>query len=185
VAWIFQQTTASIALYKAGLAVTNIFPAWWQFAAQQTLPDESGLWRVMRLPALAAGGIRYAFQIPTVTGIPLKSANPTGAWAVLYDAQFSPEAQQAFYDNSHILPTNKDVVAKLNTTEIPYFGGQKVYGLLDEVLKDIPEVYFGRGWPEARAILTSGIEPIMRGEVTVEDGMHNAAEEMRSKLNKG
>jgi len=185
VAWVFQQSTASVALYKAGLALCNIFPAWWQFGASQNLPDQSGLWRVMRLPALEAGGRRYAFQIPTVTAIPLKAPNPKGAWAVLYDAQLTKEAQQAFYDNSHILPTNKEVVAALNASPIPYFGGQKVYQLLDDVLKDIPEVYFGKGWPEARAILTTGIEPIMRGEVTVEDGMHAAAEEMRSKLNKG
>jgi len=185
VAWVSQQTTASIGLYKAGQAVTNICPAWWQFALSSTLPDESGDWRVMRLPALPTGNRRYAFQIPTVTGIPLQAANPKAAWAVLYDAQMSPAAQQAFYDNSHILPTNKAVVARLNDTPIPYFGGQKVYELLNEVLQDIPEVYFGRGWPEARAILTTGIEPIMRGEVSVDDGMHAAAQDMRSKLNKG
>jgi hypothetical protein len=37
---------------------------------------------------------------------------------------------------------------------------------------------------EARAILTSGIEPIMRGEISVEDGLHESAEEMRRRLNK-
>ena len=47
------------------------------------------------------------------------------------------------------------------------------------------EVWFGRGWVEARNILTIGIEPIMRGEIPVEDGLHNSAEEMRRRLNKG
>ncbi len=185
VAFTFQDRNSAPASYKAGFVATNICPAWWQYALQTNMPDQSGLWRVMRLPALEKGGRRYAFQIPTVTGIPMQAPNPDGAWAVLHDAQLTEEAQQKFYDNSHILPTNKNVVAKLNDTEIPYFGGQKVYKLLDEVLQDIPEVYFGRGWPEARAILTTGIEPIMRSDVSVEDGMHAAAEEMRSKLNKG
>jgi lactose/L-arabinose transport system substrate-binding protein len=185
VSFTLQDKNTSLAAYKAGLVATNICPAWWQFGLQQNIPDQAGLWRVMRLPALEKGGKRAAFQIPTVTGIPQKAANPKAAFAVLLDAQLTKEAQQRFYDNIHILPTHKEVVAKLNDTPIPYFGGEKVYGLLDEVLKDIPEVYFGRGWPEARAILATGMEPIIRGEVSVEDGLHAAAEEMRSKLNKG
>ena len=184
VSFISQTTDASLAAYKAGLAATNIFPAWWQYALASNLPDEKGNWRVMKLPALEKDGLRAAFQIPTVTGIPAQAPNPDGAWAVLYDAQMTEEAQQKFYDNSHILPTNKKVVTKLEDTPLDYFGGQKVYGLLDSTLKDLDYVSFGKGWPQARAIMTSGIEPIMRGEQTVEDGMHAVAEEMRRKLNK-
>jgi len=184
VAYTFQTTDGSVAAYKAGLVATNICPAWWGYALTGEFPDQSGMWRVMRLPALSAGSKRVAFQIPTVTGIPSKAPNPAGGWAVLYDAQLTKEAQQKFYDVSHILPTNKEVVAKLNDTPLDYFGGEKVYGVLQQVLDDIPEVYFGKGWPEARAILTTGIEPIIRGDMTAEDGMHAAAEEMRRKLNK-
>lgn len=180
-----QTTDASLAAYKAGLVATNIFPAWWGYGLTQTLPDESGNWRVMKLPALKEGGARAAFQIPTVTGIPQQAPNPDGAWAVLYDAQLTEAAQQKFYDVAHILPTHKAVVTKLENTALDYFGGQKVYALLDSTLPDLTDISFGKGWPEARDILTSGIEPIMRGEATVEDGMHSAAEEMRRKLNKG
>jgi lactose/L-arabinose transport system substrate-binding protein len=184
VALTFQTTDSTVAAYKAGAVASNIFPAWWGYAGAQQLPDEAGKWRVMRLPGLEKGGKRIAFQIPTVTGIPAQSQNPKAAWGVLYEAQLTKEAQQKFYDVNHILPTHKEVVAKLNDTPLDYFGGQKVYGLLDEVLADIPEVYFGRGWVEARAILTVGIEPIMRGEVSVEDGLKKSADEMRRKLNK-
>jgi lactose/L-arabinose transport system substrate-binding protein len=184
VAYTFQDKNSSVAAYKASFVATNIFPSWWQYALASTLPDEAGGWRVMRLPALEKGGLRVAFQIPTVTGIPAQSANPKAAWGVLYEAQLTKEAQQKFYDVNHILPTHKEIVAKLNDTPLDYFGGQKVYKLLDEVLADIPDVYFGKGWVEARAILTTGIEPIMRGEVSVEDGLKKSADEMRRKLNK-
>jgi lactose/L-arabinose transport system substrate-binding protein len=185
VAYIFQSIESSIALYNASLVATHIFPAWAQFGMQTYLPDQSGKWRVMRLPALKEGGERAAFQIPTVTGIPSLAANPDGAWGVLYEVLLTEEGQQGFYDSVGILPTHKKVVAKLEETEIPFFGGQKVFKLMGEILADLADVWFGRGWVEARSILTNGIQPIMRGEVSVADGLKSSADDMRSKLNKG
>jgi ABC-type glycerol-3-phosphate transport system substrate-binding protein len=186
VAYTFQQDTASVAAYQAGLVATNICPAWWPLGLKLFLADQTGLWRIMRLPALEEGGLRAAFQIPTVTGIPLQAPNVDGAWGVLYEVQLTEEAQWAFYEaTGGILPTHKNVVAELETLDIEFFGGQKIYKLFGEILADIPEVWFGRGWVEARAILTSGIEPIIRGEISVEDGLHESAEEMRRRLNKG
>jgi lactose/L-arabinose transport system substrate-binding protein len=186
VAYTFQALEASIAAYQAGLVATNICPAWWPLGLKSQLADQSGNWRIMRLPALKEGGLRAAFQIPTVTGIPSLAANPDGAWGILYDVQLTEEAQWKFYEVTNgILPTHKNVVAELEQTEVEYFGGQKVYKLFGEILADLPDVWFGRSWVEARAILTSGIEPIIRGEISVADGLKKSADEMRSKLNKG
>ena len=186
VAYTLQTTDSSIAAYQGGLVATNICPAWWPLALNSQLADQSGLWRVMRLPALEEGGLRAAFQIPTITGIPLLSDNPDGAWGVLYDVQLTEEAQWRFFEaTGGILPTHKAVVSELETREIEYFGGQKVYGLFMEILADLPDVWFGRGWVEARNVMTVAIEPIIRGEISVEDGLHNAAEELRRSLNKG
>jgi hypothetical protein len=104
---------------------------------------------------------------------------------VLYEVLLTEEAQQAFYDFTGILPTHKTVVANLEDTEIEYYGGQQAFKLYGEILADLPDVWFGRGWVEARAILTSGIEPILRDEVSVADGLKNSADEMRTKLQKG
>jgi ABC-type glycerol-3-phosphate transport system substrate-binding protein len=185
VSYTFQTIDSSIALYNASLIATHFFPAWAQFGLQTYVPDQKGNWRVMRLPALKEGGLRAAFQIPTVTGIPAQAPNVDGAWGVLYDVQLTEEGQQAFYDNVGILPTHKKVVARLEEKEIPFFGGQKVFKLMGEILADIDDVWFGRGWVEARSILTSGIEPILRGEISVADGLKKSADEMRSKLSKG
>lgn len=182
---ISQTTDSSLAAYQSGLIASNICPAWWPLGLKSQLADQSGLWRIMRLPALTEDGIRAAFQIPTCTGIPMLSDNPDGAWGVLYDVQLTEEAQWKFYEVTNgILPTHKAVVSELETLDIEYFGGQKIYALFGEILADIPDVWFGRGWVEARTVMTTAIEPIMRGEVPVEDGLHNAAEELRRKLNK-
>jgi lactose/L-arabinose transport system substrate-binding protein len=185
VAYTSQTTDSSLAAYQAGLIATNICPAWWPLGLKSQLADQTGLWRIMRLPALEEGGLRAAFQIPTVTGIPAQAPNPDGAWGVLYEVQLTEEAQWQFYEVTNgILPTHKNVVSELETMEIEYFGGQKVYQLFGEILADLDDVWFGRGWVEARDILTRGIEPIMRGEIPVEDGLHESAEEMRRSLNK-
>ena len=173
---IFQDPDATIAAYKAGLVASQICPAWYPLGLLGNLPEQSGLWRVMRLPALKEGGERYAFHVPTVTGIPSMAANPDAAWGILYEAQLTKAAQLKFNQVTNgILVTQLDALAELDDKPIEYFGGQKIYHFWAEVLKDIPDVYFGSGWVEARAILTSGIEPIMRGEVSVADGLKTAA----------
>jgi len=83
-----------------------------------------------------------------------------------------------------ILVTQIEALAELDPKPMDYFGGQTIYQFWEDVLKDIPDVYFGRGWVEARAILTNGIEPIMRGDVSVADGLKTAADEIRRQLNK-
>ncbi len=185
VSHILQTTDSSVAAYQSGLVAANICPAWWPLGLQSQLKEQSGKWRIMRLPALEKDGLRAAFQIPTVTGIPAKAANPKAAWAILYDAQLTTEAQLKFNEvTGGIFVTNKKAVDELVTREIPYFGGQKIYALFKEILGDIPDVFFGKGWVEARAIMTSGIEPIMRGEIGVAEGLKQAADEIRRKLNK-
>lgn len=185
VALISQTTDSSVAAYQSGLIATNICPAWWPLGLTSQLADQSGLWRIMRLPALAEGGLRAAFQVPTCTGIPSVAANPEGAWGVLTEAQLTEEAQMRFFEISGgIMPTNIAVVNEIASQEQAYFGGQKIYALFNEILADIPDVWFGRGWVEARTILTTGIEPIMRGEMPTEDGLHAAAEDIRRSLGK-
>jgi len=185
VALIFQDPNATIAAYKAGLIASQICPAWYPLGLRGNLPDESGLWRIMRLPALKDGGQRWAFHVPTVTGIPQQAANPDAAWGIMYEAQLTKEAQLKFNQVTNgILVTQTEALAVLDEEPIDFFGGQKIYAFWDEVLKDIPDVYFGRGWVEARAILTNGIEPIMRGDVSVADGLKAAADSIRSQLGK-
>ncbi|HVU11179.1 MAG TPA: extracellular solute-binding protein [Phototrophicaceae bacterium] len=185
VALIFQDPNATIAAYKAGLIASQICPAWYPLGIEGNLPDTSGDWRIMRLPALKDGGQRWAFHVPTVTGIPQAAANPDAAWGIMYEAQLTKEAQLKFNQVTNgILVTQKEALAVLDPEPIPFFGGQKIYQFWEDVLKDIPDVYFGRGWVEARAILTSGIEPIMRGDVSVADGLKASADQIRSQLGK-
>lgn len=185
VSWTLQTTDSSLAAYQSGLVATNICPAWFPLGLQLGLSDQSGNWRLMRLPALSDDGIRTAFQISTVTGIPLGAANPEAAWQTLFEGQLTTEAQYTFFETSGgVLPTRLDILDDLAQREIEYFDGQRIYNMFLEILADLPDVYFGRGWVEARSIMTSGIEPIVRQEVAAADGAAAIAEEMRRKLDK-
>jgi lactose/L-arabinose transport system substrate-binding protein len=149
------------------------------------LSQLAGKWRMMRLPAIKTGGLRASYQIPTVTAIPKGSANPVAAWELIRLGQVSLEAQLKFNEiTGGIMPTWKKALEVLKEKPVEYFGGQKIFALYIAIAQDIPDVWFGRGWPEARSIMRKHTEPVIRREATPEEACKAAAEEMRQKLNK-
>jgi lactose/L-arabinose transport system substrate-binding protein len=176
---------AATAAYDAGKILTTFAPGWFPYAMQGNLSQLAGKWRMMRLPAIKTGGLRASYQIPTVTGIPKGSANPDAAWELTRLALVSIEGQIKFNQvTGGVMPTWKRALEVLSEKPFEYFGGQKIYALYIAIAEDIPDVWFGRGWPEARSIMNKHTEPVIRREATPEEACKAAAEEMRQKLNK-
>jgi lactose/L-arabinose transport system substrate-binding protein len=176
---------AAVAAYDADKILTTVAPGWFPLAMTGNLPQMAGKWRMMRLPAIKAGGLRASYQIPTVTAIPKASANPDAAWELIKLAQVSLEAQLKFNEiTGGIMPTWKKALEALRDKPADYFGGQKVFALYIDIAEDIPDVWFGRGWPEARSIMGNHTEPVIRREASPKEACKAAAEEMRQKLNK-
>jgi len=185
ICFIDMSDDAAIAAYGADKILTTFAPGWFPFAMQGNLAQLSGKWRMMRMPAIKAGGLRASYQIPTVTGIPKAAPNPVAAWELTRLALVSIEGQIKFNEvTGGVLPTWKKALDTLAEKPIDYFGGQKIYGLYVAIAEDIPDVWFGRGWPEARSIMRNHTEPAIRREQTPEQACKAAAEEMRQKLNK-
>jgi lactose/L-arabinose transport system substrate-binding protein len=177
---------AAVAAYGADKVLATFAPGWFPLAMTGNLPQMAGQWRMMRLPAIKPGGLRASYQIPTVTAIPKDAANPDAAWELIKLAQVSLEAQLRFNEvTGGIMPTWKRALDALKDKEIEYFGGQKIYALYIAIAEDIPDVWFGRGWPEARSIMRKHTESAIRRELTPEEACRAAAEEMRTKLGKG
>jgi ABC-type glycerol-3-phosphate transport system substrate-binding protein len=86
---------------------------------------------------------------------------------------------------AHILPADAALVEELLPQQDEYFGGQKIFELLNGIARDAPKVFFGTGFTEAQSILGVHLQQILSGEKSAKDGMHEAAEEMRAKLKKG
>jgi len=176
---------AATAAYGADKILATFAPGWFPLAMTGNLPQLSGKWRMMRVPAIKPGGVRATYQIPSVTAIPKDSANPDAAWEFIRLAEVSLEGQLRFTElTGGVMPTWKRALDTLKEKPVDYFGGQKIYGLFIAIAEDVPDVWFGRGWPEARSIIRKHTEPVIRREVSPEEACKAAAEEMRQKLGK-
>lgn len=171
--------------FKSGKVASQILgPAWYPFYLTQQMPELSGKWRLMRAPAIEAGGPRVGYAYPTIFVMPQQSQNQDLAWEFEIMGTTGAGAR-ALFDLTHILPADAALLKELEPQPDEYFGGQKTFQLWGEIARDAPKVFFGTGFTEAQNILGNYLQRILNGETSTEDGMRGAAAEMRTKLNKG
>ena len=176
--------TRSIVLLKSGKVASQIVgPAWFPFYLTQQMPEQSGKWRLMRAPAIEPGGPRVGYAVPH----DLRHAEPEPAAGPRLGVRDHGDDRRrrphAVRPDAH--PAGGCRAAGGDESQPDeYFGGQKTFELWGEIARDAPKVFFGTGFTEAQAILGNHLQQILNGEKSAEDGMHEAAEEMRAKLNK-
>jgi lactose/L-arabinose transport system substrate-binding protein len=173
-----------IVLLKSGkVASQMVGPAWYPFYLTQQMPELSGKWRLMRAPAIESGGPRVGYAYPTIFVMPSQSQQQDLAWEFEIMGTTGDGARTLF-DLTHILPADAALLEEIESQPDEYFGGQKTFELWGEIARDAPKVFFGTGFTEAQDILGNHMQQILNGEKSAEDGMREAAEEMRAKLNK-
>ncbi len=173
-----------IVLLKSGKVASQIVgPAWFPFYLTQQMPELSGKWRLMRAPAIEPGGPRVGYAYPTIFVMPSQSQQQDLAWEFEIMGT-TGDGARALFELTHILPADAGLLEEIRSQPDEYFGGQKTFELWGEIARDAPKVFFGTGFTEAQAILGNHLQQILSGEKSAEDGMREAAEEMRSKLNK-
>jgi lactose/L-arabinose transport system substrate-binding protein len=173
-----------IVLLKSGkVASQMVGPAWYPFYLTQQMPELSGKWRLMRAPAIEAGGPRVGYAYPTIFVMPSQSQQQDLAWEFEIMGTTGDGAHTLF-ELTHILPADAGLLEEIESQPDEYFGGQKTFELWGEIASDAPKVFFGTGFTEAQDILGNHMQQILNGEKSAEDGMREAAEEMRSKLSK-
>jgi lactose/L-arabinose transport system substrate-binding protein len=171
-------------LLKSGKVASQIIgPAWYPYYLTQQMPELSGKWRLMRAPAIEPGGPRVGYAYPSIFVMPSQSQMQDLAWEFEIMGTTGDGARAAF-DLTHILPADAALLEELQDQPDEYFGGQETFKLWGEIARDAPKVFFGTGFTEAQAILGNHQQRILSGETSTEDGMREAAAEMRQKLNK-
>jgi lactose/L-arabinose transport system substrate-binding protein len=170
--------------FKTGKVATQMVgPAWYPYYLTQQMPELSGKWRLMRAPAIEAGGARVGYAYPSVFVMPSQSQNQDLAWEFEVMGLTGDGARKLF-DLTHILPADAKLLDELKSQPDEYFGGQTTFELWDQIAHDAPKVFFGTGFTEAQNILGNHLQQILSGEKSAQDGMSEAAAEMRSKLQK-
>lgn len=173
-----------VLLKSSRLASMIVGPAWFPFYLTQQIPEQSGKWSLMRAPAIEPGGPRVGYAYPTIFVMPSQSQNQDIAWEFEIMGTTGAGARTLF-DLTHILPADADLLEELKSQPDEFFGGQQVFQLWSEIAADAPKVFFGTGFTEAQAIVGNHLQQILNGEKSAEQGMSDAAAEMRAKLNKG
>ena len=172
-------------LLKNGTVITQIVgPAWYPLTLTGQMPELKGKWRLMRAPAVKAGGPRIGYQVPTILVILQQTKLKSSAWE-LARVSLLGEGARALYEKTHILPAYKPLLDELKTKGDEYFGGQNIAQLSEEIANDCPDVFFGTGFVEAQQIMGNHLEAILTGQKEVAQGLKDAAQEIRAKLNKG
>ncbi len=171
-------------LKRSKVASQIVAPGWYPETLKQSMPEQAGKWRMMRAPAVSTGGPRVGYQYPTIFVIPQQSSRQDLAWD-LEVLGLTGAGARVLFDKYDILPAYQPLLNELMSKPDKYFGGQMTYRLWNEIAHDAPKVFFGTGFVQAQQIMGNHLQQVLTGKKTPEEGMQEAAQEMRAKLKKG
>lgn len=142
--------------------------------------DGFGQWRNVRLPYLVEGGPRTVNRGGSPLESPAFTANPDLTWAVLEFAMGTVEGAMAMMRLGTVVSNIEALqTQEFKETTWPYAGDWHMNELWAEYAADVPNTfYFTPVFDEAVTILANHQPQILRGEVSVEEGLQAAAEEI-------
>jgi ABC-type glycerol-3-phosphate transport system substrate-binding protein len=151
------------------------------FLKNWAAPDTTGLWGVVRFPAMTEGGVRSANQGGSSYVIPEQSQNVEAAWAFISFVN-SAESQIALFDYGDIFP------ARLSTYEDPifevadpYFADQPVREVYADAGAIIPVApIYGVYYPVMNSATDTAIQKFATGQLSAADALAEAASIIRS-----
>jgi arabinosaccharide transport system substrate-binding protein len=137
-----------------GFVVASLMPDWLCNTWKTDLPQLSGKYRLMPLPAWDAGGLRTTVSGGTMMGIPRINRDTETAWQVAKYLYLSQETAEQLYLNADIItPVSKHWDNPVFDRPSEYFGGQIKGRLYIEQAAHVPRRSSSPFLPVARARL--------------------------------
>lgn len=128
---------------KEGKVATEPTGVWWSGTLTTEMPELSGKFEAMPLPAVTVGGARTAASGGSGLAIPAQAKNPDAAWAFMKYALADAAAQTSMMKNEGLfpayLPALKDPYF---AQKQEYFGGQEIYTMFTEQTAKIPAINY-------------------------------------------
>ena len=165
--------------------VAAVWNATWfggYFHRNITKPEEGlGQWRNVQLPYLKAGGPRAVNLGGSPMETPAFTSNPDLVWEVLRYSLATVEGALAAMSTGTVLsyvPALK--TDEFQKTKFPYAGDWPINALWAEHAVNVPNTYyFTPVFDEAVTIFANYQPKIIKGELSVEAGMREAADKVR------
>ncbi|MER6952120.1 sugar ABC transporter substrate-binding protein [Nonomuraea sp. NPDC000554] len=126
---------------KQGKAATQPTAAWWTGTLTGEMPELSGKFGVIPLPAFDQGGSRTSANGGSALAITAQTKNQDTAWAFVQWLLAEKEQQVSMMKTEALFPAYLPALSDPYFDEAqPYFGGQKVNRLFADQVRAIPPI---------------------------------------------
>lgn len=171
------------AALKDGVIMSMMSPDWDVGNIKKFVPEGEGRWRARPLPRFAAGGFRTASLGGTMIGITRACRHQDLAWELLQFLYFDRASLVKRYESTGILPPLRDVWADpVFDQPDPYFGGQRIGKLYQELAGELPAVHLGPYWAETSELVKNAIYSCTAGRASPAEALRSIAAEVRKQM---
>lgn len=182
-----------IAELENGKQVFYPWAIWFSFAPQQLLPETSGDWRAMELPAWEAEGARSGAMGGSSFVLPKDGENSELAWLFYEFLMFDEAGYTAVWGPNDIYPTglNTSIPSYLPAANpsVPLFepvdalGGQDLWAVATEAGAQIPGgTPIPSWWAGAVDYLGNDVQRMLDGDLTADQVLTGSTEAIQTNL---
>lgn len=182
-----------IAELENGNQVFYPWAIWFDFAPQQLLPDTSGDWRAMELPAWTDGGVRSGAMGGSSFVLPKDGENSELAWLFYEFLMYDESGYSAVWGTNDVYPTglNTSIPAYLPAADpakalfqpVDALGGQDLWKVATDAGSQIPGgTPIPSWWTGAVDYLGSDLQRMLDGELSPDDVISSASDGIQTNL---
>ncbi|NRQ38850.1 sugar ABC transporter substrate-binding protein [Nonomuraea sp. NN258] len=164
---------------KEGKAATQPTAAWWAGTLTGEMPELSGKFGVIPLPAFDAGGARTSANGGSALAITAQTKNQQTAWAFVEWLLAAKERQVSMMKTEALFPAYLPALSDPYFDEAqPYFGDQKINRLFADQVRQIPPVQLTGDDKQAEELLKKAVSGALLNGDDPKAALDEAAEQL-------
>lgn len=182
-----------IATLESGDQVFVPWAIWFDFAPQQLLPETTGDWRAMPLPAWNAGGARSGAMGGSSFILPKDGKNADLAWLFYEFLMFDEKGYTAVYGPNDVYPggLNTSIPSYLPAADpqkplfqpLDALGGQDLWATATSAGAEIPgSVPTPKWWAGAVDYLGTNVQKMLDGDLSPDEVISQSTEQIQTNL---
>ncbi|MDE0322726.1 MAG: extracellular solute-binding protein [Candidatus Poribacteria bacterium] len=176
---------SNFAAMQDGKILSILAPDWYVGILKSQVPQMSGKWKAIGMPAWSPGGRRTTTRGGTMIGMTKQCENPDLAWEVLKFTYFDRPGLVNRYETTRIIPPLKSAWdAPIFKEPDVYLGGQPLGELFIQLAPDLPPRYQNPYWSEGADLLNDAIFAAVTEKQTPREALTDLAEKVRALIAK-
>ncbi len=177
---------AQLASCKDGTSV--LFPGaiWYATFIEGAAPETVGKWGVVPLPVFKEGGSTATIWGGSTVVIPAQGKHIPEAFTFCEFNMLTQEGSEGQWTGANLFPVLKDASNwPILEEPVAFYGGQTALKMYADANSLVPEVAYGKDWLETSRMLGQQQSEVLQGNKTPEQGLADAAAEMRTTFGLG